>query len=78
MRQIKFCNKCGKELDELDLDADYSLNKCIEYGSKYDLSIIHMQFCADCLDALIGECKRSPIVGEYGLTCPSNYFCNND
>lgn len=63
----RHCNKCGKELDFWDLQEDFSINKHIGYGSIYDLHVIDLHLCCNCMDELIGSCKISPIEGEYEL-----------
>jgi len=60
----KFCNHCGKKLDEWDLQEDFNIHKVVGYGSKYDLSEVNLQLCCDCFDQLADECEISPVVRE--------------
>lgn len=55
------CNKCGKKLDEFDVNGDYTLHKKIGYGSKHDGEDLNLTLCSDCLDELIDSCKIPPV-----------------
>lgn len=64
MPETKCCNLCGKPLDEWDLQEDFTIHTTVGYGSKYDLSKVHLQFCCDCFDKIVDSCKISPVIGE--------------
>lgn len=59
--QKKVCNHCGKELDLFDLQQNFIIHTVIGYGSIHDGDHVHLRLCNDCFDALVGECKISPI-----------------
>jgi hypothetical protein len=62
--ETKCCNLCGKPLDEWDLQEDFTIHTTVGYGSKYDLSKVHLQLCCDCFDKIVDSCKISPVIGE--------------
>jgi hypothetical protein len=57
----KRCNRCGKTLDLWDVQENYSLQKHLGYGTKYDGSNLDLQLCCECMDKLIEECVISPV-----------------
>ncbi len=61
----KYCNICGVELDEWDQMADFTIQKDIGYGSKYDGETLSIHICIDCMDRIIDSCKTSPIVHNH-------------
>lgn len=58
-----FCNKCGKEFGEVNLDFnnDFSLHTIIGYGSKHDGCRLDLDLCSKCMDDLIEQCVLSPV-----------------
>lgn len=64
MQDKKVCNRCGKELDFLDLQQNFTIHTRIGYGSIYDGDTVHCQLCCDCFDDFVGECEVSPIIEE--------------
>ncbi len=64
MRKKEACNRCGKKLDLFDLQQDFIIHTRIGYGSVHDGDDVHYRLCCDCFDALIRECKISPIIKE--------------
>ena len=64
------CSMCGKELDEFDLQEDFSFKRYIGYGSRYDMNIFEARLCCDCfdkiLDAVLPMFKINPL-SEYEL-----------
>lgn len=62
------CNRCGKPLDSLDMNAIPEFDCFVGYGSKYDLEHIKAFLCIDCFDAMVDqavkEFKISPFVEE--------------
>lgn len=67
LSETKYCNFCGKPLDEWDLQEDFSIHTIVGYGSKYDLTEVHLQLCCKCFDKIADECKISPVVREAHL-----------
>ena len=61
MQDSKVCNRCGKELDFWDIQGDFTLHKHIGCGSIHDGDIVRLQFCCECFDEIVDECKVSPI-----------------
>lgn len=57
----RYCNICGKEFDEYDVQEDYSIEKKIGYGSKHDGETLSLHICVDCMDKLIDKCKIDPV-----------------
>ena len=64
------CSMCGKELDEFDLQEDFSFKRYIGYGSRYDMNIFEARLCCDCfdkiLDAVLPMFKINPL-SEYEI-----------
>lgn len=62
------CNRCGKSLDVLDLNAKFGFDCLIGYGSKYDMKRIKASLCIDCFDTMVDqivkEFKISPLAGD--------------
>lgn len=61
MKQSNYCNKCGKEFDVWDKENGLRVNMHLGYGSVYDGSFLHMNFCCDCMDSLIKSCTNHPV-----------------
>lgn len=59
--ETKVCNMCGKMLDIWDEQEEFSLDKNIGYGSKYDGLNMHLNLCTDCMDKIIEGCRISPL-----------------
>lgn len=57
----RFCNKCGKKFDLWDEQENFSINRHLGYGTKYDGSLMRLNLCCDCAERLIDECTISPI-----------------
>ena len=64
------CSMCEKELDEFDLQEDFSFKRYIGYGSKYDMNFLDIKLCCDCfdkiLDTLLPMFKGNPLT-EYEI-----------
>lgn len=65
MPEKTYCNICGSELDEWDLQEDFTLHKHVGYGSKYDLSEVKLHICCRCFDNIVDQCMITPIVRDY-------------
>ena len=48
-------------MDVFDKQQEFSINKKIHYGSKYDGCTIGLNICSECMDRIIDECEVSPI-----------------
>ena len=68
--QKKYCNMCGKEFDEWDTIQNWNIHGRAVYGSKYDLELISVDLCCDCMDKVIDSCKISPVVEEITMHRP--------
>lgn len=64
------CSMCGKELDEFDLQENFSFKRYIGYGSKYDMNILDFKLCCNCFDraleTLLPMFKINPLT-EYEI-----------
>jgi len=65
-----FCNICGKEFDEFDMQEGFGFDYHIGYGSKFDGERIKIVFCCDCFDKIVDEyilpqCQIPPLREEY-------------
>ncbi len=56
-----YCNKCGKKLDIWDTQGDFSIQRHLGYGSRYDGANLDLDLCCDCMDKIIEECAIPPI-----------------
>jgi hypothetical protein len=56
------CNKCGKRMNEYDIQERLSVYQNLGYGSKFDGERVEIDLCCDCFDTIIEECKISPII----------------
>lgn len=64
MAKTILCNMCGKQFDIWDTQEDFSINRRLGYGTKYDGDELQLDLCCDCMEKIIDECKISPIIGE--------------
>ena len=55
-----FCTKCGKGLDMFDIQEKLVLQGEIN-NQKH-----HTQLCCDCLDDIIKNCKKPPLIKDWG------------
>lgn len=55
------CNRCGKKFDFWDTQEDFSIERNLGYGTKYDGSILELDLCCECMEKLIEDCVISPI-----------------
>ena len=56
------CNKCGKPFDIWDTQEDFSIDKHMGYGTKYDGDYLKLSLCCDCMEKLIEDCVVSPVI----------------
>lgn len=63
MQDGNVCNRCGRELDFWDIQEDFTIHRHVGYGSIHDGDVVNIRFCCDCFDAIVDECKVSPIEG---------------
>lgn len=56
------CNMCGKEFDGWDAQENFSIERRLGYGMKYDGDELQLDLCCGCMEKVIAECKISPIV----------------
>ena len=47
------CNKCGKKFDFWDTQEDFSIERSLGYGTKYDGSTLELDLCCECMEKLI-------------------------
>lgn len=55
------CNVCGKEFDIYDKQEDFTIERHVGYGSKYDGELVSLHMCCDCMDKLIDSCRVKPL-----------------
>ena len=55
------CNKCGKQLDIIDINSEFTIHKDLGYGTKYDGETLDLKLCCDCMEEIIDSCRFSPI-----------------
>ena len=62
------CNICGKAFDEFDEQLDFSFDKCVGYGSQFDLAHVKLHMCCSCFDQFISalrtDARIDPIINE--------------
>lgn len=56
-----YCNKCGKKLDMWDVQEDFSMERHLGYGSRYDGDHLDLDLCCECMDKIIEECAIPPV-----------------
>lgn len=61
MAKELYCNKCGKKMDMWDIQENYSMQRHLGYGSKYDGDNLDIDLCCDCMDELIESCVIPPV-----------------
>lgn len=61
----QICNKCGKKLDEWDMQGNFRFYGQLGYGTKYDGCTLELDLCCECMDALIDNCLISPVFNEH-------------
>lgn len=57
----QYCNKCGKKLDLWDKQENFSINRHLGYGTKYDGCVMRLSLCCDCMEQLVDSCALFPI-----------------
>ena len=65
MARVITCNKCGKRLDEWDIQEEFRFYGRLGYGTTYDGNSIELDLCCECMEELIDSCAISPIVENY-------------
>ena len=61
MAKELYCNKCGKKLDIWDIQENFSMQRHLGYGSRYDGDNLDLDLCCDCMDKIIEECAIPPV-----------------
>lgn len=65
------CNRCGRLMDNFDVQNDFGFEYFVGYGSKHDMEHVRARFCCECFDEMLDKAihtfKISPVVGEYSL-----------
>lgn len=59
------CTMCGQNLDEWDINQDFSLNTYIGYGSKYDTETLNARFCCKCFDKIIDYISKNCVLSPF-------------
>lgn len=69
----RICNMCGNRFDFWDEQEDFSFQRYIGYGSRYDFSHIDICLCCDCFDKvmdwLLPQCRKDPL-SDYDVYVP--------
>lgn len=55
------CNICGKTFDIWDAQENFSIDRMLGYGTKYDGDELHLDICCDCMEKIIDGCMIPPI-----------------
>ena len=67
----KRCNYCGSKFDIYDEQEDFSMQRAVGYGSKYDTYIIDLRLCCSCFDSMMDHIRAKgaidPLKGEYDI-----------
>ena len=53
MSKIVICNKCGKTLNDLDMQENFSIHSQLGYGMKYDGCKLELDLCCKCMEQII-------------------------
>jgi len=61
MAKQLICNKCGKKFDIYDEQEQFSINRWLGYGTKYDGGHLELDLCCKCMEELIESCKVNPV-----------------
>lgn len=61
MAKILYCNKCGSKMGMWDIQEDFSMQRKLGYGSKYDEYNLDLDLCCNCMDKLIESCIITPV-----------------
>lgn len=56
------CNLCGDPLDIFDKQENLTISTTLGYGSAHDGEKLELRFCCACMDWIIDQCERTPIV----------------
>lgn len=64
MSKQYICNKCGKEFDMWDTQEHFHFYGQFGYGTKHDGSMLELDLCCSCMEALIEECKVNPVIEQ--------------
>lgn len=69
----RICNMCGNRFDFWNEQEDFSFQRYIGYGSRYDFSHIDICLCCDCFDKvmdwLLPQCRKDPL-SDYDVYVP--------
>jgi len=61
MKAENKCSMCGKTFDIWDEQEDFSIEKQLGYGTKYDGHRVSVRLCCECMEKIIDQCKISPL-----------------
>lgn len=59
--EITKCSLCGKEFNFFDHQEDYTIDKVLGYGSKYDGEHLRLHICCGCMDTIIEQSMLNPL-----------------
>lgn len=62
MAKQKACNMCGREFDMWDAQEDFTIERYLGYGTKYDGERLSLHLCCFCMEKIIDACEISPIL----------------
>lgn len=65
-----YCNICGGLMDFWDIQEDFTIHRCVGYGSVHDMEEIKLHMCCECFDRIVEQCAINPVIGE------RHYFAN--
>lgn len=62
---VPTCSMCGNAFNFWDQNQDFRVDRCIGFGSRYDLCRLQLNLCIECfdkvLDWLLPQCKLNPL-----------------
>ena len=58
---VKRCNLCGNVIDPMTGRGGIHISEELGYGSKYDMDLLDMEICYECLDRIVDACRISPV-----------------
>ena len=76
------CHLCGKQFNFWDEKQDFSFDRHVGYGSKYDRTDIALNLCCSCfdkvMDRLLPQCAVDPLCRERGEGLPIKALLEGD
>ncbi len=55
------CNLCGNLFSVWDENENFTINKPLGYGTKYDGDRLNLRLCCSCIEKIIENCAINPV-----------------